>query len=61
MSRPGQFTGIEGLSGEAVGTLKFAGEHADWFYSWQGYMEGACLAGVRAANEVLLDIKKRVI
>lgn len=59
--RPGQFTGIEGLSGEAVGTLKFAGEHADSFYSWQGYMEGACLSGIRAANEVLLDIKNRVI
>jgi monoamine oxidase len=59
--RPGQFTGIEGLSGEAAGTLKFAGEHTDSFYSWQGYMEGACLAGIRAANEVLLDIKKRVI
>lgn len=59
--KPGQFTGIEGLSGEAVGTLKFAGEHADSFYSWQGYMEGACLSGIRAANEVLADIKNRLI
>jgi len=59
--KPGQFTGIEGLSGEAVGTLKFAGEHADSFYSWQGYMEGACLSGIRAANEVLADIKSGVI
>ncbi len=55
--RPGQFTGIEGLSAEASGLMKFAGEHADSFYSWQGYMEGACLSGLRAANEVLADIK----
>jgi monoamine oxidase len=54
---PGQFTGIEGLNGEAAGLLKFAGEHSDSFYSWQGYMEGACLSGVRAANEALADIK----
>jgi monoamine oxidase len=54
---PGQFTGIEGLNGEPAGLLKFAGEHADSFYSWQGYMEGACLAGLRAANEALADIK----
>jgi monoamine oxidase len=54
---PGQFTGIEGLNGEPAGLLKFAGEHADSFYSWQGYMEGACLSGVRAANEALADIK----
>jgi monoamine oxidase len=54
---PGQFTGIEGLNGEPAGLLKFAGEHADSFYSWQGYMEGACLSGLRAANEVLADIK----
>ena len=39
------------------GLLKFAGEHADSFYSWQGFMEGACLSGIRAANEMLDDIK----
>ena len=50
---PGQFTGIAGLEGEAAGPLKFAGEHADSFYSWQGFMEGACLSGLRAADEVL--------
>jgi monoamine oxidase len=54
---PGQFTTVEGLTGEAAGLLKFAGEHADPFYSQQGYMEGACLSGVRAAGEVLADIK----
>lgn len=54
---PGQFTTVEGLTGEAAGLLKFAGEHADSFYSWQGYMEGGCLSGARAASEVLADIK----
>lgn len=55
---PGQFTTIAELEGEAVGALKFAGEHTDSFYSWQGFMEGACLSGLRAANEVLDDVKK---
>ncbi|HRF59903.1 MAG TPA: FAD-dependent oxidoreductase [Fimbriimonadaceae bacterium] len=55
--KPGQFTGIEGLNGEAAGLLKFGGEHADSFYSWQGYMEGACLSGIRTADEVLADIR----
>ena len=54
---PGQFTGLAGLEAEAAGRLKFAGEHADSFYSWQGFMEGACLSGIRAANEILADIK----
>ncbi len=53
----GQFTGIEGLNAEQSGLLKFAGEHADSFYSWQGFMEGACLSGIRTANEVLADIR----
>jgi monoamine oxidase len=55
--RPGQFTSIAGLEGEASGRMKFAGEHADSFYSWQGFMEGACLSGLRAANEVLDDMR----
>jgi monoamine oxidase len=36
------------------------GEHTDSFYSWQGYMEGACLSGLRTAGEVLADIKAGV-
>jgi monoamine oxidase len=55
--KPGQFTGIEGLNSEASGFVKFAGEHADSFYMYQGFMEGACQSGLRAANEVLADIK----
>ena len=54
---PGQFTGVAGLEGEPAGLIKFAGEHTDSFYSWQGFMEGACLSGIRAANEILADIK----
>ncbi|MEZ0313041.1 MAG: flavin monoamine oxidase family protein [Myxococcota bacterium] len=50
---PGQFTSIAGLEGTAVDNLFFAGEHTDSFYSWQGFMEGACLSGIRAAGEVL--------
>ena len=55
--RPGQFTSIAGLEGEAAGRMRFAGEHADSFYSWQGFMEGACLSGQRAADEVLDDMR----
>ncbi len=55
--RPGQFTTIAGLEGEPAGLVKFAGEHADSFYSSQGFMEGACLSGIRAANDLLADIK----
>ncbi|HZN92230.1 MAG TPA: FAD-dependent oxidoreductase [Myxococcales bacterium] len=54
---PGQFTGVCGLEGESAGTLKFAGEHANSFYEWQGFMEGACLSGIAAANDVLSDIQ----
>jgi monoamine oxidase len=51
--RPGQFTTIAGREGTAVGNVHFAGEHTDSFYSWQGFMEGACLSGLRTAAEVL--------
>ena len=54
---PGQFTTIAGLEGTAAGLLKFAGEHTDSFYEWQGFMEGACNSGIRAANEVIDDIR----
>ena len=39
------------------GALKFAGEHTNSFYEWQGFMEGACLSGIAAANAVLDDIQ----
>ncbi len=55
--KPGQFTTISGHEGTAAGQLKFAGEHADLFANAQGFMEGACASGIRAAVEVLADIK----
>ena len=54
--QPGYFTTIAGLEGQPAGLLKFAGEHADSFYSWQGYMEGAALSGIAAADGLLADI-----
>jgi len=51
--RTGDFTSLAGLEGLPFGNLHFAGEHTDSFYSWQGFMEGACLSGLRAAAEVL--------
>jgi len=49
----GQFTKFEGLIGKPVGNLFFAGEHANSFHIWQGFMEGACLSGFDAANAIL--------
>jgi len=51
--RPGEFTTICGNEGKPVGNLHFAGEHANSFYEWQGFMEGALLSGITAADEVL--------
>mgnify|MGYP001579265874 CR=1 FL=1 len=50
-------SGLIGLEGLQAGNLHFAGEHTDSFYSWQGFMEGAALSGIRAAKEILADIK----
>lgn len=49
---PGQFTTIAGNEGKSVGNLHFAGEHANSFYEWQGFMEGAVLSGLDAAAAV---------
>lgn len=51
--KPGQFTTIAGLEGLPVGNVFFAGEHANSFYEWQGFMEGAALSGVDAAAAIL--------
>ena len=56
--QPGYFTEIAGLEGQPADLLKFAGEHANSFYEWQGFMEGAALSGVSAASELLEDIKR---
>jgi monoamine oxidase len=50
---PGQFTGIGGNEGKPVGNVFFAGEHADSFFEWQGFMEGALRSGVQAAKDIL--------
>lgn len=54
---PGQFTTIAGNEGKPIGNLHFAGEHANSFYEWQGFMEGAALSGIQAASEILQDLK----
>ncbi len=55
---PGYFTTLEGWAPLPEGNLLFAGEHTDSFYGWQGFMEGACLSGARAANEAYRLVKK---
>jgi monoamine oxidase len=56
--KPGQFTSIAGLEGQPAGSLYFAGEHADSFYNWQGFMEGAALSGLDVASAILRAAKK---
>jgi monoamine oxidase len=56
--RPGQFTTIAGLEGVPAGNVYFAGEHANSFYEWQGFMEGAALSGIDAADAILRAAKR---
>ena len=58
---PGQFTTLAGNEGKAVGNVFFAGEHANSFYDWQGFMEGAALSGIDAARAILQAIKGGVL
>jgi monoamine oxidase len=57
--RPGQFTTMAGLEGVPAGNLLFAGEHTNSFYEWQGFMEGAALSGIAAAQSILATAKVR--
>ncbi len=52
--RVGQWTTIGGAEGERVGNLHFAGEHTS--VDFQGFMEGGCESGERAAGEILGDL-----
>ncbi|MDH4301547.1 MAG: FAD-dependent oxidoreductase [Nitrospira sp.] len=55
--RPGQFTTLAGVEGVRTGNLLFAGEHTNSFYEWQGFMEGAALSGLAAAQSILATAK----
>jgi monoamine oxidase len=43
--------------GTRVDNLLFAGEHANSWYEFQGWMEGAAVSGVAAASEILADLR----
>lgn len=59
--KPGQFTTIAGNEGKAIDNLYFAGEHTNSFYEWQGYMEGAAVSGIQAANGILQHLKLKIL
>jgi monoamine oxidase len=54
--KPGQYTSFSGYEGARQGNIHFAGEHCS--IDFQGFMEGGAAEGVRAANEILGDLKK---
>jgi monoamine oxidase len=51
----GQYHTIGGAEGLRSGNVHFAGEHTS--VDFQGWMEGGAITGVRAANEILADLK----
>jgi monoamine oxidase len=53
--RPGQYTSFSGYERVRQGNIHFAGEHCS--VNFQGFMEGGGAEGVRAANEILADLK----
>lgn len=54
--KPGQYTGFSGYEKVRQANIHFAGEHCS--INFQGFMEGGASEGVRAANEILADLKK---
>jgi monoamine oxidase len=54
--KPGQYTGFSGYERQRQGNIHFAGEHCS--IDFQGFMEGGASEGVRAAKEILSDLKK---
>jgi monoamine oxidase len=53
--RVGQYTGFSGYEKVRQGNIHFAGEHCS--QDFQGFMEGGASEGVRAAGEILADLK----
>jgi len=53
--KPGQYVGFSGYEGVRQGNIHFAGEHCST--DFQGFMEGGAAEGVRAASEILGDLK----
>jgi monoamine oxidase len=51
----GQYSTIGGSEGLRQGNVHFAGEHTS--VDFQGWMEGGAITGVRAAGEILADLK----
>jgi monoamine oxidase len=54
--KPGQYVGFSGYEKMRQGNIHFAGEHCS--QDFQGFMEGGAQEGVRAASEILGDLKK---
>jgi monoamine oxidase len=54
--KPGQYTAFSGYERARQGNIHFAGEHCS--IDFQGFMEGGAAEGVRAAKEILTDLKK---
>ncbi len=52
----GQYVGFSGWEKLRQGNIHFAGEHCS--QDFQGFMEGGASEGVRAAGEILADLKK---
>ena len=53
--RVGQYQSIAGYEQVRQGNILFAGEHTS--VDWQGWMEGGAESGIRAAREVLAQLK----
>jgi monoamine oxidase len=56
--KPGQWTAFRGVEGTREGRVFFAGEHTS--LESQGFMNGGCETGERAAQEVIAALGRRV-
>jgi monoamine oxidase len=53
--RPGQYTAFSGYEKQRQGNIHFAGEHCST--DFQGFMEGGAAEGIRAAKEIIAELK----